>query len=390
MSNSAASELIARSNRLGADPKNTNYAGGNTSAKGTATDPVTGEPVELLWVKGSGGDLGTLTESGLAVLRLDRMRALTEVYPGIDREDEMVAAFDYCLHGKGGAAPSIDTAMHGLVDAPHVDHLHPDSGIAIATSADGPALTEKIFGDKVVWVPWRRPGFQLGLDIAAIKAENPQAIGTILGGHGITAWGETSDEAERNSLWIIDTAAAYIAEHGAAEPFGAVVPGYEPLPETERRARAAALAPTIRGLASTDRVVVGHFTDSEPVLDFLSREKLLPLAGLGTSCPDHFLRTKVKPLVLDLPATATLEEQLARLAELHVDYRADYQAYYDAHATSESPAIRGADPLIVLVPGVGMFSYGANKQTARVAGEFYVNAIGVMRGAEALSTYTPI
>ncbi|HAN24499.1 MAG TPA: bifunctional rhamnulose-1-phosphate aldolase/short-chain dehydrogenase [Microbacterium ginsengisoli] len=390
MSNSAASELIARSNRLGADPKNTNYAGGNTSAKGTATDPVTGEPVELLWVKGSGGDLGTLTESGLAVLRLDRMRALTEVYPGIDREDEMVAAFDYCLHGKGGAAPSIDTAMHGLVDAPHVDHLHPDSGIAIATSADGPALTEKIFGDKVVWVPWRRPGFQLGLDIAAIKAENPQAIGTILGGHGITAWGETSDEAERNSLWIIDTAAAYIAEHGAAEPFGAVVPGYEPLPETERRARAAALAPTIRGLASTDRVVVGHFTDSEPVLDFLSREKLLPLAGLGTSCPDHFLRTKVKPLVLDLPATATLEEQLARLAELHVEYRADYQAYYDAHATSESPAIRGADPLIVLVPGVGMFSYGANKQTARVAGEFYVNAIGVMRGAEALSTYTPI
>ncbi|MBN9207213.1 MAG: bifunctional aldolase/short-chain dehydrogenase [Microbacterium ginsengisoli] len=390
MSNSAASELIARSNRLGADPKNTNYAGGNTSAKGTATDPVTGEPVELLWVKGSGGDLGTLTESGLAVLRLDRMRALTEVYPGIDREDEMVAAFDYCLHGKGGAAPSIDTAMHGLVDAPHVDHLHPDSGIAIATSADGPALTEKIFGDKVVWVPWRRPGFQLGLDIAAIKAENPQAIGTILGGHGITAWGETSDEAERNSLWIIDTAAAYIAEHGAAEPFGAVVPGYEPLPQTERRARAAALAPTIRGLASTDRVVVGHFTDSEPVLDFLSREKLLPLAGLGTSCPDHFLRTKVKPLVLDLPATATLEEQLARLAELHVEYRADYQAYYDAHATSESPAIRGADPLIVLVPGVGMFSYGANKQTARVAGEFYVNAIGVMRGAEALSTYTPI
>ncbi|KQR91554.1 MAG: bifunctional rhamnulose-1-phosphate aldolase/short-chain dehydrogenase [Microbacterium ginsengisoli] len=390
MSNSAASELIARSNRLGADPKNTNYAGGNTSAKGTATDPVTGEPVELLWVKGSGGDLGTLTESGLAVLRLDRMRALTEVYPGIDREDEMVAAFDYCLHGKGGAAPSIDTAMHGLVDAPHVDHLHPDSGIAIATSADGPALTEKIFGDKVVWVPWRRPGFQLGLDIAAIKAENPQAIGTILGGHGITAWGETSDEAERNSLWIIDTAAAYIAEHGAAEPFGAVVPGYEPLPEAERRARAAALAPTIRGLASTDRVVVGHFTDSEPVLDFLSREKLLPLAGLGTSCPDHFLRTKVKPLVLDLPATATLEEQLARLAELHVEYRADYQAYYDAHATSESPAIRGADPLIVLVPGVGMFSYGANKQTARVAGEFYVNAIGVMRGAEALSTYTPI
>ena len=207
MTNQAVSDLISRSNRLGSDPKNTNYAGGNTSAKGTETDPVTGEPVELVWVKGSGGDLGTLTETGLAVLRLDRMRALVDVYPGIDREDEMVAAFDYCLHGKGGAAPSIDTAMHGLVDADHVDHLHPDSGIAIATAADGEALTKEIFGDKVVWVPWRRPGFQLGLDIAEIKAENPQAIGCILGGHGITAWGATSEESEANSLWIIDTAA---------------------------------------------------------------------------------------------------------------------------------------------------------------------------------------
>ena len=246
----AVAELIARSNRLGADPKNTNYAGGNTSAKGTETDPVTGEPVELLWVKGSGGDLGTLTESGLAVLRLDRMRALVDVYPGVEREDEMVAAFDYCLHGKGGAAPSIDTAMHGLVDAAHVDHLHPDSGIAIATAADGEALTKEIFGDKVVWVPWRRPGFQLGLDIAAIKADNPQAVGCILGGHGITAWGDTSEESERNSLWIIDTAAAYIAEHSKAEPFGPALDGYAALPEAERRAKAAALAPTIRGIAS--------------------------------------------------------------------------------------------------------------------------------------------
>jgi rhamnulose-1-phosphate aldolase/alcohol dehydrogenase len=390
MTNPAAADLIARSNRLGADPKNTNYAGGNTSAKGTETDPVTGEPVELLWVKGSGGDLGTLTESGLAVLRLDRLRALEGVYPGVDREDEMVAAFDYCLHGKGGAAPSIDTAMHALVDAAHVDHLHPDAGIAIATAADGEALTTKIFGDKVVWVPWRRPGFQLGLDIAEIKARNPQAVGCILGGHGITAWGDTSAEAEQSSLWIIETAAAYIAEHGAAEPFGAVVPGFEALPEAERRVRAAALAPTVRGIASRDKPMIGHFTDSDVVLDFLSREKLAPLAALGTSCPDHFLRTKVKPLVLDLPATATVEEQLARLTELHEAYRAEYQAYYDAHATAESPAIRGADPLIVLVPGVGMFSFGANKQTARVAGEFYVNAINVMRGAESLSTYTPI
>ncbi|WP_199246081.1 bifunctional aldolase/short-chain dehydrogenase [Leifsonia sp. AG29] len=390
MTNETVAALLARSNRLGADPVNTNYAGGNTSAKGTETDPVTGEPVELLWVKGSGGDLGTLTEAGLAVLRLDRLRALKHVYPGVEREDEMVAAFDYTLHGKGGAAPSIDTAMHGLVDAAHVDHLHPDSGIAIATAADGETLTEKIFGGRVVWVPWRRPGFQLGLDIAAIKAANPEAIGTILGGHGITAWGDTSEEAEANSLWIIKTAADYIAEHGRPDPFGTVLPGYEALPEAERRAKAAALAPHLRAIASTDRVQVGHFTDSEAVLDFLARSEHPRLAALGTSCPDHFLRTKVKPLVLDLPAGASIEDSVARLEELHEQYRADYQAYYDRHATPDSPAIRGADPAIILIPGVGMFSYGKDKQTARVAGEFYVNAINVMRGAEALSSYAPI
>ena len=386
----AADALIDRSNRLGADPRNTNYAGGNTSAKGTATDPVTGEPVELLWVKGSGGDLGTLTGNGLAVLRLDRLRALVDVYPGLDREDEMVAAFDYCLHGKGGAAPSIDTAMHGLVDAPHVDHLHPDSGIALATAVDGEELTRKAFGDRVVWVPWRRPGFQLGLDIAAIKTANPQAIGCILGGHGITAWGDTSDQAEANSLEIIRTAEQFLADNGSSEPFGAVAAGYEPLPEKERRAKAAALAPTIRGIASADKPQVGHYTDSAEVLEFLSSEKLAALAELGTSCPDHFLRTKVKPLVVDLPATASVEEILARLPELHAAYRADYQGYYDRNATPDSPAIRGADPAIVLVPGVGMFSYGKDKQTARVAGEFYVNAINVMRGAESVSTYAPI
>ncbi|RKS75464.1 rhamnulose-1-phosphate aldolase/alcohol dehydrogenase [Motilibacter peucedani] len=387
---STVEELVARSNRLGADPKNTNYAGGNTSAKGAATDPVTGQPVELLWVKGSGGDLGALTESGLAVLRLDRLRSLVDVYPGVEREDEMVAAFDYCLHGKGGAAPSIDTAMHGLVDADHVDHLHPDAGIAFATAADGEALTKECFGDDVVWVPWRRPGFQLGLDIAAVKQANPQAIGCILGGHGITAWGRTSEECERHSLSIIERAAAYIAEKGAADPFGAPLEGYVALPEEERRTRAARLAPVIRGLASTDKPQVGHFTDSDVVLDFLASERHPELAALGTSCPDHFLRTKVRPMVLDLPATAPVEDTVARLEELHAAYRADYAAYYERHATPESPAMRGADPAIVLVPGVGMFSFGANKQTARVAGEFYVNAINVMRGAEAISTYSPI
>ncbi|MFT4166009.1 MAG: bifunctional aldolase/short-chain dehydrogenase [Microlunatus sp.] len=383
-------ELVARSNRLGADPKNTNFAGGNTSAKGTAVDPVTGESVELVWVKGSGGDLGTLTESGLAVLRLDRMRRLVDVYPGIEREDEMVAAFDYCLHGKGGAAPSIDTAMHGLVDAAHVDHLHPDSGIAIATAADGEQLTRKIFGDKVVWVPWRRPGFQLGLDIAAIKKANPQSVGCILGGHGITAWGNTSEEAEANSLWIIDTAAAYLAENSEAEPFGPPLDGYSPLPEAERHAKAAALAATLRSIASADAPMVGHYNDDERVLAFLASSEHPRLAALGTSCPDHFLRTKVKPLVLDLPAEASVEDSIARLKELHEAYRADYQGYYDRNATADSPAIRGADPAIILIPGVGMFSYGKNKQTARVAGEFYLNAINVMRGAEGVSTYAPI
>lgn len=383
-------ELIARSNRLGSDPRNTNYAGGNTSAKGTATDPVTNADIELLWVKGSGGDLGTLTEVGLSALRLDRLRALVDVYPGIEREDEMVHAFTYCLHGTGGAAPSIDTAMHGLVDCAHVDHLHPDSGIAIATSADGPELTKACFGDKVVWVPWRRPGFQLGLDIRDIQRANPQAVGCILGGHGITAWGATSDSCEQNSLWMIRTAEAFIEERGTTDPFGGVRPGFEALSPEGRRAKAAALAPVIRGLASRDRRMVGHFTESEVVLDFLSRDKLAPLAALGTSCPDHFLRTKVSPMVLDLPADAPIDRCVQRLHELHAQYRDDYAAYYDRNAVTGSPAMRGADPAIVLVPGVGMFSFGVNKHTARVAGEFYVNAINVMRGAEALSTYSPI
>ncbi|GGL11215.1 bifunctional aldolase/short-chain dehydrogenase [Mangrovihabitans endophyticus] len=381
-------ELIERSNRLGADPRTTNYAGGNTSAKGAAVDPVTGQPTDLLWVKGSGGDLGTLTEAGLAVLRLDRLRALAGVYPGVRREDEMVAAFDHCLFGRGGAAPSIDTAMHALVDAAHVDHLHPDSGIALATAADGPALTKEIFGDRVLWVPWRRPGFQLGLDIAAVQRANPQAIGVILGGHGITAWGATSAQCEAHSLEIVHTAADYLAERGRPDPFGTQV--HAALPEAARRERAAALFPVLRGLASTDHRQVGHYSDTDVVLDFTGRERMPALAALGTSCPDHFLRTKVRPMVVDTAPDAPLETVLARLRELHAAYREDYRAYYQRHATSDSPAMRGADPAVVLVPGVGMFSFGATKQTARVAGEFYVNAINVMRGAESVSTYAPI
>jgi rhamnulose-1-phosphate aldolase/alcohol dehydrogenase len=399
--NETVRQLLDRSNRLGADRRITNYAGGNTSAKGVDTDPVTGEPVQLLWVKGSGGDLGTLTESGLSVLRLDRLRALTRVYRGHDLEDEMVAAFDYCCHGKGGAVPSIDTAMHGLVSAAHVDHLHPDSGISIATAADGEQLTKQIFGGRVAWVPWRRPGFQLGLDIAAIHDSDPNLIGVVLGGHGITAWGATSDEAEANSMWIVLTATEFIERNGRSQPFGSAVPSRLPLGASERRKMAVALAPHIRAIASSDKPMIGHFTDAEVVLEFLASEHLDRLAALGTSCPDHFIRTKVRPLVLDVPVDssvngsvasvdAAIEVWVARLAELHTDYRNDYRDYYQRHATPDSPAMRSADPAIVLVPGIGMFSFGKDKQTARVAGEFYLNAINVMRGAEAISTYSPI
>lgn len=381
---------MVRSNKLGSNPKNTNYAGGNTSAKGQDIDPATGETVDLIWVKGSGGDLGTLKESNLAVLRLDRAQALVNVYPGVSREDEMVAAFDYCLHGKGGAAPSIDTAMHTLVDSKHVDHLHPDSGIAIATAVDGEKLTKKIFGEKVIWVPWRRPGFQLGLEIAQIKEQNPQAIGCILGGHGITAWGETSSQCERNSLKIIRDAEDYIKKNGKAKPFGSKVGKFAPLSKAKREQRASELAPILRGLASTDKTMLGHFSDDARVLEFLESSKMSKLTQLGTSCPDHFLRTKVKPMVLDTAPEADLEKVKRRLTELHQKYRAEYAAYYKKYAKKSSPAMRGADPAIVLVPGVGMFSFGANKQTARVAGEFYLNAINVMRGAEALSEYKPI
>jgi rhamnulose-1-phosphate aldolase/alcohol dehydrogenase len=381
-------QLLRRSNRLGSDPRNTNYAGGNASAKGTATDPVTGQLTDLLWVKGSGGDLGTLTEAGLAVLRLPQLRALVNVYPGIEREDEMVAAFDFCAFGQGGAAPSIDTAMHGLVEAAHVDHLHPDAGIALATAVDGAALTRECFGARVAWVPWRRPGFQLGLDIAAIKREHPEAIGVILGGHGITAWGDTSAQCEARSLEIIATAQKFIDERGTHHPLGKTI--VATLPAGKRRARAAELAPVIRGLASTDRPQLGHFTDSAAVLEFVASEKLPVLAALGTSCPDHFLRTKVRPMVVDLPPDVPLDAVIARLRELHAAYREDYKAYYQRYATPDSPPMRGADPAIVLVPGVGMFSFGADKQTARVAGEFYQNAINVMRGAEAISRYAPI
>jgi rhamnulose-1-phosphate aldolase/alcohol dehydrogenase len=386
----AVTELLERSHVLGADRRNTNYAGGNTSAKAEIRDPATGRPVGVMWVKGSGGDLGTLTAAGLCCLRVDRLRALQDVYPGVDREDEMVALFDHCLVGKGGAAPSIDTPSHGLIETLHVDHLHPDAVIALATAVDGERLTGECFGDRVRWVPWRRPGWQLGLDCAAIQRRHPETIGVVLGGHGLTTWGNSTQECQERSLETIAAAQRFLDERGRPDPFGAVVPGWEPLPAEERHRRAAALAPVIRGLCSTDGRVIGHYDDSDVVLDFVAREAVTRLVPLGTSCPDHFLRTKVRPLLLDTPADADLDAVVARLRGTHRAYREEYAAYYRRHATADSPPMRGADPAVVLVPGVGMFSFGRDAQTARVAGEFYVNAINVMRGAEAVSTYQPI
>lgn len=383
-------ELIARSNRLGADRRNTNYGGGNTSAKGWATDPTSGEDEEVMWVKGSGGDLGTLDASGLATLRLSMVRSLEDVYQGVEHDDEMHQLLDYCAFGPFGAAPSIDTSMHALIDAKHVDHLHPDSVIALAAAKDGEELTKRCFGEDLAWVPWRRPGFELALEIAELRKANPGLRGVVMGGHGLTTWADASDECEKTSLEMIERATAFLESEGHDEPLGPIRDGFEALPSEERRAAAAQLAPFIRGLASTDSPVVGRWFDDELVLDFIAREAAPRVVPLGTSCPDHFIRTKVRPLLLDLPASAALEEKKERLAVLHEQYREEYRAYYDRYVDEDTPPMRGADPAIFLIPGIGMFSFGADSQTARVAGEFYINAINVIRGAEAVSTYDPV
>jgi rhamnulose-1-phosphate aldolase/alcohol dehydrogenase len=382
--------MLDRANRLGADATVTNYGGGNTSCKVQVTHAATGEPATLLYVKGSGGDLGTLRFGGLATLELERLRGLDGRYRGQAHEDEMVELFGWCAYGPGGAAPSIDTPMHGLVDRPHIDHLHPDSVIALAASADGERLVAECYGGRVAWIPWVRPGWELGRLHRQLLEENPDLEGVVLGGHGLTCWGATSDECEQRAFRLIGEAASFIARTGRPEPLGPVRPDRAPLAEADRRERAAALVPLLRRVASTDVRMVGHYTDSPVVLDFLSREALDRLVPLGTSCPDHFLRTKVRPLLLDTAPDAPTEQVEARLGELHAAYREEYRAYYERHAGPGTPPMRGADPAIVLVPGVGMFSFGKDKQTARVAGEFYVNAINVMRGAEAVSVYQPV
>ena len=382
--------LIERSNRLGADRRITNHGGGNTSAKVTLDDPITGEPVEVLVVKGSGGDLATLTEPGLAYLRVDRLRALERLHASGTHEDDLVERYAECAFGDRGAVPSIDTPLHGLLDDGHVDHLHPDSMIALAAAADGEALVAECYAGTVGWLPWLRPGFELGLALRAFRVSHPDAVGAVLGGHGAICWADTSDACEARSRQLIETAEAFLAERGRPEPFGARRPGFEPLGAEERRAEADRLAPVLRGIAGGDRWVVGAFDDHPAVLDLLAHEAAPRLAALGTSCPDHFLRTKVRPLLLDLPPTAPFDERVARLRHLTDEYRDDYRAYYRSHAEEGSPPMRGADPVIVLVPGVGMFSHGTDPATARIAGEFYVNAVNVMRGAESVSAYEPI
>ncbi len=382
--------LLERSHRLGGDRRVTNYGGGNTSAKLVLDDPVTGEPVEVLAVKGSGGDLGTLRDAGLAFLVLDRVRALERVRANGSDEDDLVEMYAHCRFGHGGATPSIDTPLHALLDARHVDHLHPDAVIALAAAADGEQLVAQCYAGTVGWLPWKRPGYDLARALRDLVAREPALRGVVLGGHGIISWADDSDACAERSLELLERAEAFLAEQGRREPLGAVVPERRALSPDVRAHETARFAPVVRGLASTDRPVVGHFSDTPVVLDFLERQAAPRLAALGTSCPDHFLRTKVAPLLLDQGTDVAFDARVARLRELHGQYRADYARYYDEHAEPGTPPMRGADPAIVLVPGVGMWSFGTDAPSARVAGEFFVNAINVMRGAEAVSRYAPI
>lgn len=379
--------FIYRSNLLGADLGLTNFAGGNTSVKITETDPVTGEQAEVMWVKGSGGDIGTLTRKGCASLYTARLRALKNRYRGLAFEDDMVALFEHCLFDPKCAAPSIDTPLHGLLPFKHIDHLHPDAIIAIAASKDGEKIMRELWGDAMAWLDWQRPGFDLGLKLEAVVEKNPGLRGVILGGHGLFTWGETSYASYVNTLEVIEKAAAFLEEnYGKRRPvFGGAAT--ESRPEESRREKAAALAPLLRGLASSHRPMIGHFTDDARVLQFIHSRDLPRLAPLGTSCPDHFLRTKIRPLVLDLPENTPEEQVFARIEAQFEAYRADYQQYYERCKHPDSPAMRDPNPVVVLYPGVGMFTFAKDKQTARVASEFYINAINVMRGAEAVSEY---
>jgi rhamnulose-1-phosphate aldolase/alcohol dehydrogenase len=385
--------LVYRSNLLGADLRLTNYGGGNTSCKILAKDPLTDQEVEVMWVKGSGGDLGTMKRNGLAALYVERLRSLKNKYKGLSQEDEMVELFNHCIYDLASKAPSIDTPLHGFLPFKHIDHLHPDAAIAIAASKDGEKITKELFEGKIGWVPWQKPGFDLGLQLKQCLDENPEIIGIMLGSHGLFTWGDTAYSCYINTLEVIEKCADYIQSNIAKQPsiFGGQK--IDALEAEDRLNQAALLAPILRGFCSSQTKMIGHFTDDARVLEFINSNDLSRLAPLGTSCPDHFLRTKISPLVLPIEATADLTDTVSikkQMEPLFAAYREMYTEYYETCKHENSPAIRDTNPVIVLYPGVGMFSFAKDKQTARVAAEFYTNAINVMKGAEAISSYTSL
>lgn len=385
--------LVYRSNLLGADLRLTNYGGGNTSCKAMAKDPLTGKEVEVMWVKGSGGDLGTMKRSGLAALYVDRLRSLKNIYRGLEHEDEMVELFNHCIYDLASKAPSIDTPLHGFLPFKHIDHLHPDAAIAIAAAKDGEKITKELFGGKIGWVKWQKPGFELGLMLKQCLDENPGIRGIMLGSHGLFTWGDTAYESYMNTLEVIERCAEYLEENIKKQPavFGGAK--LQSLPEADRKKQAAALAPVLRGFCSSQNRMIGHFTDDQRVLEFINSNDLDRLAPLGTSCPDHFLRTKISPLVLNLEAGEDLNDVKKikeKIAPLFEAYRNMYAEYYNTCKHPNSPAMRDPNPVVILYPGIGMFTFAKDKQTARVAAEFYINAINVMKGAEAISSYTSL
>jgi len=385
--------FLYRSNILGADLRITNYGGGNTSCKTIEKDPLTNEDVEVMWVKGSGGDIGTLTRSGIAGLYTERLRDLKKVYKGLHDEDRMVGLFNHCIYDLDSKAPSIDTPLHGLLPFAHIDHLHPDALIAVAAAKDSEKVTKEIWGDTMGWVPWQRPGFDLALQLEKCLNNNPGIRGIVLGSHGLFTWGDTSYECYINSLEVIEMASEYIETK--IKEKGSVFGGQkvQSLPKEERLEKASQLMPLLRGLCSSEKSMIGHFSDADVVLEFINSKDLDRLAPLGTSCPDHFLRTKIQPLVLDLDYKEDLTNTKAVLEKLEPafeGYRNEYKQYYNTCKRDNSPAMRDPNPVIIIYPGVGMFSFSKDKQTTRVASEFYINAINVMRGAEAISAYTSL
>lgn len=385
--------LIYRSNLLGTDLRLTNYGGGNTSCKTTAKDPLTGDQTEVMWIKGSGGDIGTLKKSGLAALYVDRLRALKNVYRGINHEDEMVELFNHCIYDLASKAPSIDTPLHGFLPFAHIDHLHPDAAIAIAAAKDGEKITNELFNGTIGWVHWQKPGFDLGLQLKECLDKNPGIRGIMLGSHGLFTWGNTAYESYINTLEVIEICAQHLEDSYSKK--GKIFGGQkiQSLAKANRLNKAAELAPVLRGFCSSERSMIGHFTDDDRILEFINSIDLDRLAPMGTSCPDHFLRTKISPLVLDLDSSDDLTNAEAlkeKLAPAFETYRKMYQDYYESCKHSNSPAIRDSNPVVIIFRGIGIFTFAKDKQTARVAAEFYTNAINVMKGAEAISEYTSL